>query len=70
MEDDTLRVFRLQTQHFLQVPGYRFSLTVLIGSQPNGIRLLRLALQLLDQPLFMRVNGIMRHIPVLKIDTQ
>ena len=48
MEDDTLRVFRIQTQHFLQMPRYRLSLTVLIGSQPDGIRLLRLVLQLLD----------------------
>ena len=41
MENNSSGVFRTQAQHLIQVPTDGLSLTVFIGSQPNGLSLLR-----------------------------
>ena len=69
MEDDTLCVFLIQTQYLFQMPCDRFSLAVLIGSQPYGVGFLHFLLELLDEMFFMCINGIMRLVAVLEIDT-
>ena len=70
VEDDTLGVFVLQIQNLLEVPCDGFSLAVLIGCEPDGVRLLRFLAELVNQMFFVRIDGIMRFVAVLEINTK
>ena len=56
VEDNAVRVFLAQIQHFRQVPRDGFPLAVLIRSQPHTIGGLDRLLQLAQQRLFVALN--------------
>ena len=70
MENDTPRVLRLQAQHLVQMPGDRFSLAVLIGSQPDLLRLFRRAFQLGHKLFLLGRDHVLRRIIVREINTK
>ena len=70
MKDDTFGIFRFQAQHFIQVPGYSLSLTVLIGSEPYLFGRLGFGFQFADQLLLVGRYHVLRSIVVLDVNTK
>ncbi len=70
MEDDTFGIFGLQTQYFIQMPGYCFSFTVLIGSEPHLFGRLGFGFQFAHQLLLVDRYHVLRSIVVFEVNTK
>ena len=68
VENYAVRVLRLKAEHFVKMPGYGLSLTVLIGCEPDGFRLLGCGLKLLYKLLLVGRDLILRREIALDID--
>ena len=70
VEDDAPRVFGLQSQHLVQVPGDGLSLAVLIGCEPDGFGFGRFFLQVGDELLLVCRNFVLRLEVVVDVDAE
>ena len=70
VEDNALRMFGLQPQHLVQMPSDGFPLAVLIGGQPHGLGLSRLALQFAHQLALVRRYLVVRRKVVGYVDAE
>ena len=70
VKDNAARLFTGEAQGFLQVPGNGFSLAVLIGGQPDGVRFGGELAQIGHDFLFLGRNDIFGLEAVLHIDAQ
>ena len=70
VEDDAPRVFGLQSQHLVQVPGNGLSLAVLIGCEPDGFGFGRFFLQVGDELLLVCRNFVLRLEVVVDVDAE
>ena len=69
MKYDALGLVWVQAQHFAQMPGYGFSLTVLIRCQPYVIRLFLYRLQLFYYLQFVFRYNILGFVAILHVYT-